>query len=151
MSNSSVTPWTVAHEAPLFTGFSRQEYGVGCHFLLQAIFLTQRLNSCLLHWQANSLPPSQQGSLPWSIWEKSKLQCCKCNRWEIGSPYKVRSLQTLSSQVQNWESSPTFMRVSISLGHVWFKSAGPSQRVRDVLYLTVSLWEECARNRKRRP
>ena len=33
--------------------------GVGCHFLLQGIFLTQRLNSCLLHllnWQADSLP-----------------------------------------------------------------------------------------------
>ena len=33
--------------------------GVGCHFLLQGIFLTQELNlhlSCLLHWQADSLP-----------------------------------------------------------------------------------------------
>ena len=30
-----VTPWTVAHQAPLFMGFSRQEYWSGCHFLLQ--------------------------------------------------------------------------------------------------------------------
>ena len=33
--------------------------GVGCHFLLQGIFPTQRSNPCLLgllHWQANSLP-----------------------------------------------------------------------------------------------
>ena len=29
---------------------------VGCHFLLQVIFLTQGLNSCLLSLQANSLP-----------------------------------------------------------------------------------------------
>ena len=29
--------------------------GVGCHFLLQGIFLTQRLKPCLLHWQADSL------------------------------------------------------------------------------------------------
>ena len=29
-------------------GFSRQEYGVGCHFLLQGIFLTQGLNWGLL-------------------------------------------------------------------------------------------------------
>ena len=28
---------------------------VGCHFLLQGIFLTQELNLCLLHWQADSL------------------------------------------------------------------------------------------------
>ena len=33
--------------------------GAGCHFFLQGIFLTQRLNPrllCLLHWQAGSLP-----------------------------------------------------------------------------------------------
>ena len=45
--------------------FFRQEYCVGCHFLLQGIFLTQRLNPCLLclfHWQADSLPLTCQGS-----------------------------------------------------------------------------------------
>ena len=36
--------------------------GVGCHFLLQRTFLTQGLNPHLLHWQANSLPLSHQGS-----------------------------------------------------------------------------------------
>jgi len=29
-----VTPWTLAHQAPLFLGLPRQEY---CHFLLQGI------------------------------------------------------------------------------------------------------------------
>ena len=43
-----VTPWTVAHLAPLSMGFSRQESGVGCHALLQGIFLTQGLNLHLL-------------------------------------------------------------------------------------------------------
>ena len=33
----SVTPWTVAHQAPL----SRQDTGVGCHALLQGTFPTQ--------------------------------------------------------------------------------------------------------------
>ena len=32
-----VTPWTAAHQAPLFTGFSRQGYWDGCHLLLQLI------------------------------------------------------------------------------------------------------------------
>ena len=36
---------------------------VGCHFLLQGIFLTQGLNPHLLHWQADSLPLSHLGSL----------------------------------------------------------------------------------------
>ena len=32
MSDSSVTPWTVAHQSPLSMGFSRQEYwsGLSC-------------------------------------------------------------------------------------------------------------------------
>ena len=33
-----VTTWTVACQAPLSIGFSRQDYGVCCHFLLQGIF-----------------------------------------------------------------------------------------------------------------
>ena len=52
------TLWTVARQAPLSMGFSRQWSGVGYHALLW-IFLTQGLNPCLLcllHWQAGSLP-----------------------------------------------------------------------------------------------
>ena len=40
-------------------GFPSKNTGVGCHFLLQGIFLTQGSNPrllCLLHWQANFLP-----------------------------------------------------------------------------------------------
>ena len=40
---------------------SGKNIGVGCHVLLQGIFLTQGLNRCLLHllhWQADSLPVS---------------------------------------------------------------------------------------------
>ena len=46
----------VARQAPL---------SMGCYFLLQGIFLTQRVNPHLLHllhWQANSLPLSHLGS-----------------------------------------------------------------------------------------
>ena len=42
-------------------GFSRQESWSGGHSLLEGIFLTQGSNprlSCLLHWQADSLPLS---------------------------------------------------------------------------------------------
>ena len=35
--------------------------GVGCHFLLQEIFLTQGSNLSLLHQQADSLPLSHLG------------------------------------------------------------------------------------------
>ena len=42
------TPWTVAHQTHLSMRFRDNNTGVGCHFLLQGIFLTQGLNPCLL-------------------------------------------------------------------------------------------------------
>ena len=62
--SDSVTLWTVAHQAPLSMGFSRQEYWSRCHALLQGIFSTQGLNLCLLcllHWQAGSLQLAPPG------------------------------------------------------------------------------------------
>ena len=54
----------IACQAPLSMGFSRQEYWVGSHFLLQGIFLTPGIDPrllCLLHWQGGSLPLSHLG------------------------------------------------------------------------------------------
>ena len=48
--------------------------GVGCHTLLQGIFLTQGLNPCLLgllHWQADSLPLAPPGKS-----HKIQQKCC---------------------------------------------------------------------------
>ena len=42
--------------------FTGKNTGMGCHFLLEGIFLTQGSNPRLLHWQAGSLPLSHQGS-----------------------------------------------------------------------------------------
>ena len=61
--DSFVTPWTAAHQTPLSTGFSRQEYWSGLPLLLQGIFLTQGSNPSLLHllhWQVGSLPRAPQ-------------------------------------------------------------------------------------------
>ena len=43
-------------------GFPGKNTGVGCHFLLQGIFLTQGLNPCLLHWQEDFVSVSHQES-----------------------------------------------------------------------------------------
>ena len=53
---------------------------VGCHFLFQVIFLVQRLNPYLLHWQVDILPLSYtekpsyapQSGLKFSIGKKKK-------------------------------------------------------------------------------
>ena len=73
--------------------------GVGCHFFLQRIFLTQRSKPRLLrllHWKSNSLPLSHQGSLyqatppfrlvaaleQWGLWSNQWIPqshtCCTC-------------------------------------------------------------------------
>ena len=49
MFDSSVTPWTVAHQTSLSMGFPRQEYWREFHFLLQGIFPTQGSNLSPLH------------------------------------------------------------------------------------------------------
>ena len=57
MSDSFVIPRTVAQQVPVSLEFPRQEYWSGLHFLLQGIFLTQKLNLHLLrllHWQVDS-------------------------------------------------------------------------------------------------
>ena len=61
-----VTPWTVACQLLYPWDFSGKSTGVGCHFLLQGIFPTQRLNPNLLHWQVNPLPLNHQGRPPTS-------------------------------------------------------------------------------------
>ena len=55
---------TVAHQAPLSMEFSREEYWMGCHSLLQGIFLTQGLSSQLSYYKADSLPSESAISYP---------------------------------------------------------------------------------------
>ena len=65
--------------------------GVGCHALLQRIFLTWGLNLCLLcplHWQAGSLPLA-------ATWEASLQQhnrsCSSNQKWTAGYVVRLRS------------------------------------------------------------
>ena len=62
VSDSSATPWIVAH---LLWEFSGQNIGVGCHLLLEGILLIQRSNLSPLHllsWQVVSSPLHSLGS-----------------------------------------------------------------------------------------
>ena len=88
---------------------------MGCHTLLQGIFLTQGLNPgllCLLYWQASSLPLSHRGSLSEALtvmkrenWHhKNHLPKSKAQRREFQTPNRDFPggpvAQTPSSQVQ---------------------------------------------------
>ena len=61
-------PWTIACQAPLFIGFSRQEYWNSLRFLLQRIFPTQGSILGLLHCRQILYQMSHRVSL--------NLQCC---------------------------------------------------------------------------
>ena len=55
---SSILSWEIPWNSP------GKNTGAGYRFLLQGIFLTKRLNPCLLHllqWQADSLPTVTPG------------------------------------------------------------------------------------------
>ena len=55
-------PWTIAHQAPLSMGFTRQEYWSRLPFPSPGNHLTQGSKSCLLNRQATTLPLSHQGN-----------------------------------------------------------------------------------------
>src|SRR5574341_1386602 len=64
--SDSVTPWTAAHQAPLFMGFSRQEYWSGLSCPPPGDFPDPESNLSLLHllhWQAGSSPPAPHRKL----------------------------------------------------------------------------------------
>ena len=60
--------------------FPGKNTGVGCHFLLQAIFLAQESNPHLLHWLADSLSVSHLGS-NWCNNNRNQVRR-KCNLLE---------------------------------------------------------------------
>ena len=59
---SDCDPWTLAHQAPLSVGFSRQEYWSGLPFPSPGIFLTQGSNPGLPHCRQMIYHLSHQGS-----------------------------------------------------------------------------------------
>ena len=63
MSNS-VNPWTVARQAPLSMGFSRQEYWSGLPFPSPGDLPLPGIKPVSPAWQADSLLLSHQGSPP---------------------------------------------------------------------------------------
>ena len=79
-------------------GISHILNGMGCHFLLQVIFLTQGSNPRLLHWQADSEPqwhlgsPKLQGISSHNRWtcfitgHSQSAGRIRCPWWRSGSP-----------------------------------------------------------------
>ena len=70
------TPWTDSRLL-CHWGFPGKNTGMGCHFLLQGIFPTQRLNPGLLALQAESLPSKQPKSSHQKFFFKNHIEILK--------------------------------------------------------------------------
>ena len=73
LSNSSVTPWTVAHQAPLSMGFSRQEYWRGLPFPFLGDLPNPGIKLTSPALPVDSLLLSHQGSLKLTLILHSSL------------------------------------------------------------------------------
>ena len=98
-----VALWTVAHQAPLSMGFSKQEYWCGLPCPPPGDLLDPRSNLhllCLLHWQVGSLPPAPPGkpSVWCSIEHFLSYTCLCCSQslfltiWPLRPPVCFRSV-----------------------------------------------------------
>ena len=85
---------------------------VGSHFVLQGIFLTQESNPYLLHWQADSLLPSHQGSPPgtlcllntkWNGYSNclAPLNCTLISDICSGSRLRISSVWTINVEFES--------------------------------------------------
>ena len=87
--------------------------GVGCHFLLQGIFLTQGSNLCLLHYQVDSYPlaPSGKPHQPSRIIQLPK----RMNSQQQGDILFIFSQHLTTAQIRLRKSSSTSKPKALSL------------------------------------
>ena len=131
------TLWTVTHQAPLSMGFSKQEYGVDCHFLLQGIFLTHDGThvSCigrwiLYHWATGKPLRCDQQLL--NLWElgKGDFLCDQKNFWGsfIYSTFFLPNLCLWRWPTYTASMGPLYSGLSLDLS---IKDIGRTQRVEE--------------------
>ena len=73
------TPWTVGYQAPPSRNFPSKSIEVGCHFLLQGIFLTQGPHPGLPHCRQTRLQSEPPGK-PLMVFPRVTY---KCENWII--------------------------------------------------------------------
>ena len=98
--SSSVTPWTIAHQAPLSMGFPRQEYWRGLPFPLPRDLSDPEIEPMSPALQVDSLPLSHQGS-PHTVWVWLNLPSDPPVTWGCAILGKEQSFcELLSSSVK---------------------------------------------------
>ena len=127
MSDSFVTPWTVAHQAPLSMGFPRQEYWNGLPFLSPGDLPNPGIEPASPARQADSLPLSHLGShlgevskfddlshsstLTWKIpWMEEPGRLQSMGSLRVGQDWATSlSLFTFTHWRRKWQPTPVFL------------------------------------------
>ena len=119
--STSLQLCTGACQAPLSMRFSRKEYWLGCHVLLQGIFPTQGSNPCLLHRLHR-----QGGSLPFG---KPKKSLNTNKSASTGSPSWARAteIQSVSLRMERNRKprSEVYLFPSSPKNNHWRSQPGP--------------------------
>ena len=91
--SDSVTPWTVAHQAPLSTGFSRQEYWSGLLFPSPGDLPDPGIKPRSPAPQADPFPSEPQGSHCWGGWcyPSSSVFCVSARLGYFRQAWRVES------------------------------------------------------------
>ena len=113
--SDSVTPWTVAHQAPLCWDFPGKNTEGGCHSLLQGIFPTQGSNpftfySTRPHHTEKAMAP-HSSTLAWKVpWteEPGGLQSMGSLRVRHDRTTSL-SLFTFMHRRRKWQPTPVFL------------------------------------------
>jgi len=125
-----VTPWTVAHQAPLSTGFPRQDYWSGLPFPPPGDLPDPGIEPSLLHCRQILYPLSHLGNFPW--------------REPIGN-FQVRDRNDEIGQIQSWVRIKWTRAVAadalpvqaynflIQLLGPWEKFPGPGLMLRNII------------------
>ena len=90
----SLTPWTVAHQAPLSMGFSRQEYWSRLPFPPPGDLLDPGIQPNLMHWQVNY----------------------HCTTWKVREG--AQKLEFKQAPSQKWINNPIIVKIFICI-EIW--------------------------------
>ena len=141
-----VTPWNVAHQAPLFMDFPDMNTGVGCCALLQGIFPIQGSNPSLLyliHWQEGSLSLAPRRKPFLQVFYKFVLVCTWSfgHIWFFVAPRTVayeipRSMGILQARTLEWIAMTSSNFISL----MCFKSMCSAKMQSTCFSLHLNIW-----------
>ena len=128
--------WAGVLQAPLPMAFSRKNTGVGCHSLLQGIFLTQGSNLSLLpllHWQTGSLSLSNPNEFEWTPGagdEQGGLVCC--DSWG--------RKESDTTEWLNWTEEANLEQAESEF-FLWHTVCGPGKRTSVLSLMKMEIWD----------